>query len=170
MLSVSITTESHSKVFYEREADSGLAMLKVEYRIPTLQADYCRGGGWAKTLHECAIHELEAHQGLLREAEEELFEVVGQPEPGSGLDLGLKIDGMIAQVASRLCKFCGEKSVLIPAGEFRDEWRLLTTLRSAPDWALVQIAMLHLREKRTEIVAEVYQLFAKQAAAHDLRN
>lgn len=168
---LSLTTDSNSQVSYLRDEREGTAYLTLDYAVPEVEAYRCKSGGWEKTLKECAQHELEAHEGLIAEAQEELVEALScnhQHQPDT--QILLRIDDIIQRLATRTCRFIGNHFVSIERGLFRDEWRVTGIRPNTLDTTVASIVLSKMRGTRADLVNRVYLAFALQAEQYERRN
>lgn len=160
---LSLTTDSDSQVSYVRDKERGSAVLTLDYTVPSVEAYRCQQG-WQKTLEECAQHELEAHQGLIAEAEAEVLEALscnGQHAPDN--QIVLRVDDVIQRLATRVCRFVANRFVQIEPGLFRDEWYVTGIHPETLDTTVTSIVLGKMRGTRAALVERVYLGFALQA-------
>ncbi len=169
---LSLTTDSESYVEYARPENGDEALLIVGYQVPRLTA-YRTRDGWQKTVTDCQAHELEAHEGLLREVREEVLEILLCGEEADDDDpFHLHVDILIHQLAEKREAFFNERTgeVTIDYGLFHDEWRVRQIAPETTDAAVLRVVLARMIENRKDLVANLFTRYRLQAVAHDRCN
>lgn len=173
MANLTLTTDSDSFIEYARPNDGDEALVIVSYQVPKVSAHRTRDG-WQKTIDDCRQHELEAHEGLLREVREEVMEVLrcGEEPDDEEQPFHLQVDILIHQLAEkRAARFDERRGELtIDDGLFHDEWRVRGIAPETTDAAIIDVVLSRMIGQRKDLVASIFARYMQQAVGLDRCN
>lgn len=170
---ITLTTDSDSHVDYVRPNDGDEALLVVAYQVPRVSA-YRSRDGWQKTVNDCEAHELEAHEGLLREVREEVMDILrcGEDLDPNDEPFHLHVDILIHQLAEKRDAHFDERTgeVTIDHGLFHDEWRVRQIAPETTDAAIIEVVLAKMIAQRKDLVATIFRRYMLQAVGLDRCN